>query len=303
MIASGSYPQDRDGMMAGHDVYKQVAEYLSSRGIAVLRVDDRGVGGSNGVYEKATTADFADDVIAAIKYLRTRPEIDTARIGAIGHSEGGASVSIAAAKCKDIKFIITMAGLMTDGLSSVIQQNKDIVETSPIPERDKRRYDDINLRMFNTVYKYADADSATLAKHLSDVYDEWKKQDDANNKRDGIDPNQDHFRFPIYMYTMQATSPWYRFFIRYNPADYLSKVTVPVLALNGTRDVMVNCEQNLNNVKRYLKHNKDVTTVALPNLNHLFLPCEKGTQDEYRSITAPVSQEALEIIAEWTLKR
>lgn len=298
VIASGSYPQDRDGTMAGHKIYKEMAEYLSSEGIAVLRVDDRGVGGSGGDYSKATTYDFSDDVIAAVEYLKGRPDIAGKRIGVLGHSEGAASCSIAASRCHDIRFLVSVAGLMTDGLSSVIQQNRDIVaSTDGLPEFYKKRYDEINGLMFNTAFRYADADSATLSSELFRVYDEWKVKDDENVKKEGIE--FDHFRFPIYMYAMQATTPWYRFFIRYNPGDYLRHVKIPVLAVNGTEDVMVNCEQNLGNVKKYLSHNRHVTTVALPGLNHLMLPCTKGTPDEYAKIKAPVSPEALNIISDW----
>lgn len=298
VIVSGSYPQDRDGTMAGHKVYKEIAEYLSDRGIAVLRVDDRGVGGSNGDYSTSTTYDFSDDVIAAVEYLRSRKDIDRRKIGVLGHSEGGASCSIAASRCRDIKFMISAAGLMTDGLTSVIQQNKDIVaNTDGISDFDRERYDEINGIMFNTAYRYADADSASLVSEIYKAYDDWKKKDDVRVREAGIE--FDHFRFPVYMYALQAASPWYRFFIRYNPEDYLSKVRIPVLAVNGTRDVMVNCRQNLGNVKKYLSHNRKVTTVELPGLNHLLLPCEKGTPDEYAKIKAPVSTEALDIIYRW----
>lgn len=298
LIVSGSYPQDRDGTMAGHKIYKEIAEYLSARGVAVLRVDDRGVGGSGGDYSLATTYDFSDDVIAAVEYLKGRPDIARRRIGVLGHSEGAASCSIAASRCRDIRFFVSVAGLMTDGLSSVIQQNHDIVaNTDGLPDSYKRRYDEINGLMFNTAYEYADADSAVLSAELFRVYDEWKEKDDENVRKEGVE--SDHFRFPIYMYAMQATTPWYRFFIRYNPGDYLSDVKIPVLAVNGTKDVMVNCSQNLGNVRKYLAHNRHVTTIAIPGLNHLMLPCEKGTPDEYAEIKAPVSAEALSAISEW----
>lgn len=297
VIMSGTNPQDRDGTMVGHKVFKEIADCLTANGMAVLRIDDRGVGQSNGDYSKATTADFAEDCIAAVNYLKSRKDINKKKIGALGHSEGGASISIAASRCKDIRFLISLAGLMTDGLSSVIQQNHDIVHTSPIPEYDMKRYDEINDIMFHLVYNHADADSASLAKMLWDAYNEWKVKDDAYFKT--LNVEFDHFRFPIYMYTMQATSPWYRFFIRYNPATYLSKVNVPVLAVNGTKDVMVNCEQNLSNVKKYLAHNNDVTTIAIKDVNHLLLPCEKGTQDEYASIKDPVSRELLDAVVKW----
>lgn len=298
VIASGTYPQDRDGTMAGHKIFKQMAEYLSERGIAVLRVDDRGVGESNGVYSEATTEDFADDVIAGVEYLKSRHDVDRKRLGVLGHSEGGASCSIAASKCRDIKFLISVAGLMTDGLSSVIQQNQDIVaSTKGISDFDRQRYDEINDIMFRTAYEYADADSTVLSDKLYEEYDKWKAMDDSRVKEAGIE--YDHFRYSIYMFAQQATTPWYRFFIRYDPAKYLSKVKVPVLAINGTKDVMVNCRQNLDNVKTYLKHNRHVTTAAIPGVNHLLLPCETGTQDEYAKITAPVSADAMDVIYNW----
>ena len=297
VIMSGTNPQDRDGTMAGHKVFKEIADYLTAHGMAVLRMDDRGVGETNGNYAEATTADFADDCLAAVAYLKSRTDINKKKIGAIGHSEGGAVISIAASKSKDIHYLISLAGLMTDGLSSLIKQNYDIVHTSPIPEHDMKRYDEINDIMFHKVYDHAEADSATLAKILWDAYNEWKVKDDAYFKT--LNVEFDHFRFPIYMYTMQATTPWYRFFIRYNPVDYLCNVKVPVLAINGTKDIMVNCEQNLSNVKRYLAHNKNVTTISINNVNHLLLPCKKGTQEEYKEIKDPVSEEALKTIVNW----
>ena len=172
-----------------------------------------------------------------------------------------------------------------------------MANTEGLPESYKKRYDEINGLMFNTAYEYADADSAVLSAELFRVYDEWKVKDDEKIRKEGVE--YDHFRFPIYMYAMQATTPWYRFFIRYNPGDYLSDVKIPVLAINGTKDVMVNCRQNLGNVRKYLAHNSHVTTIALPGLNHLMLPCEKGTPDEYAKIKAPVSAEALDAISGW----
>ena len=299
-LMSGTYPQDRDCTMAGHKLFLELADYLSSRGIAVLRTDDRGVGGSTGNYQSATTADFAADALAAVSYLKTVPGIDPRRIGLIGHSEGGASISIAASQSADVAFIISLAGLMTDGLTSVIQQNKDIVAASPISDEDKARYNDINQLMFRTVYDHADCD--TLSGLLWQTYNVWKAKDDELFKQ--RHPGEfDHFRFGIYMYAQTAASPWYRFFIRYNPADYLSRVHVPVLAINGDKDIMVNCEQNLSNVRRYLQHNPDVTTHVVHGINHLLLPCERGTQDEYPAITAPTSPEVLQTVYEWILQR
>ena len=300
VIASGSYPQDRDGTMAGHKIYKEFADCLGKHGIAVLRVDDRGVGESDGIYEEATTADFARDVMEAVEYLKSRKDIRKNRIGVLGHSEGGASCSIAASECRDIKFLISVAGLMTDGLSSVIRQNQDIVASTPgITDLNRQRFNEINGIMFRTAYEYADSDSTVLSGKLFEAYENWKAKDDARMRELGIRPEDDHFRYPVYMFAIQATSPWYRFFIRYEPGRYLSRVRIPVLAINGTKDVMVNCSQNLGNVRKYLAHNRRVTTVAIPDVNHLMLPCETGMPDEYAKISAPVSAEALETVCDW----
>jgi uncharacterized protein len=297
IIVSGTGPQDRDGTMAGHKMFAVLADYLSKRGIAVLRVDDRGVGQTTGNYETSTTADFASDVLTSIDYLKTRKDIDIQKIGLIGHSEGGAVISIAASQSKDIAFLVSIAGLATNGLDALLVQNEDIVASAPIPDRDKKRYNEINSLMFQTAYKYANSDS--MEQKLNETYNSWKQKDDEFVKSQHID--FDHFRFPIYSYVHQATGAWYRFFIQYDPAKYLSKVNVPILALNGDKDLMVACDLNLENWKKYgqLSGNKNITTVKLEGLNHLFLHCTTCTQQEYSSLKEDFSPEALKIISDW----
>lgn len=299
ILVSGTGKQDRDGTMAGHKMFADIASYLSSRGIAVLRTDDRGTGETNGVYETSTTADFAQDVISAIAYLKNRKDINKKEIGLIGHSEGGAVISIVAAQSKDVAFMISLAGLATKGLSSLIRQNEDLVKAADIPDYDKKRYNEINGLMFQTAYQYASSDS--MEQKLNETYEKWKIKDDAYYKGLNI-KGYDHFRFPIYSYVRQAIGTWYRFFIRYNPEDYLAKVTIPVLALNGEKDIMVAADQNLRNFKNYLIHNKDVTTMVLPGLNHLFLSCKTGKQEEYRTLEGHFSEEALQIMYHWIKK-
>ena len=287
VLMSGTGPQDRDCTMAGHRLFRDISDFLAARGIAVLRTDDRGVGQSTGNYSLATTADFAADALAAVSYLKSRADIDPRNIGLVGHSEGGASISIATAQSDDVAFMVSLCGLMTAGLPSVIQQNRDIIAATPLPEADKRCYDDINERMFRTAFQYADSDS--LEAELQRAYDTWR-----------ADTTNQHIRFSIYMYTMTATSPWYRFFIRYNPADYLSKVHVPVLLVNGGKDVMVNAAQNTDSALRCLSHNRDVTVRLFPDLNHLLLPCKLGTQEEYRQLAdVNTSQEVLQLLDMW----
>jgi pimeloyl-ACP methyl ester carboxylesterase len=298
ILVSGTGKQDRDGTMGqGYKMFFIIAEYLSTHGIAVLRVDDRGVGETNGVYEGSTTGDFAEDVLASISFLKSRKEIDSEKIGLIGHSEGGAVISIAAAQSKDVAFIVSIAGLSMNGLDALIRQNADIVAAANIPDYDKKRSNEINELMFKTVYDNVDSDS--LGVILNETYNSWKKKDDEYFKT--LNKEFDHFRFPIYSYVNQAQSAWYRFFIKYDPADYLSKINLPILALNGEQDLMVACKDNLYNWVRYSNTggNYDVKIVVLPGLNHLFQ--QPGTDSLHQSPLPDkrFSPVALKIISDW----
>lgn len=298
IFVSGTGKQDRDGTMGkDYKMFLTIADYLSHQGIATLRIDDRGTGETTGIYEESTTGDFAEDILAAIQFLKTRKEIDPSKIGLIGHSEGGASASIAAAKSKDVAFIVSIAGLAMNGLDALIMQNADIVAAANIPDHDKKRSNEINELMFRTVYDNVDSDS--LGVILNQTYNSWKKKDDEFFKT--LNKEFDHFRFPVYSYVNQAQSAWYRFFIKYDPADYLSKIHIPILALNGDKDLMVACKENLYNWVKYsnMGGNYDVKIVVLPGLNHLFQELRAETQGQPPQHEKRFSPVALKIISEW----
>jgi hypothetical protein len=297
VMVSGTGPQDRNGTMAGYPFFKQIATFLVGKGYAVLLMDDRGVGKSTGNYASATTADFANDALAAVKYLRTQSQINREKIGLIGHSEGGAASAIAAAQSTDVKFIVSLAGLASNGFASLVQQNEDLVNHSPLTVTDKNRANAINRLMFETALKYADAPD--MADRLNETYNKWKKVDDSLFKLSGV--AFDHFRFPIYSYVKQATGKWYRYFIKYDAQEVMKKIKVPVLALNGDKDLMVNPTVNLANWKNYIAAggNKNVTTQLFPNVNHLMQHCETCKPDEYAKIKSGVSAAVLNTILSW----
>lgn len=299
VILSGTGQQDRNGTMGGHTMFADLADFLSSRGVAVLRADDRGVGGSTGTYDQATTEDFGDDALSAVRLLRQRTDIDTARIGLIGHSEGGAAMAIAAAKSSDVKFLISLSGLCDTGLHSLLEQNAAVTRSYPLPDYDVRRYDAINDLMFHVVHKHAQSDS--LEQKMWEAYDAWHRADSIYFST--LDVEFDHFRYPIYMYVMQATTPWYRFFVRYDPARYLSKIRVPVLALNGDRDVWVNADTNLHNWCTLLPQGADVETVRLPGLNHLLLPCQTGAPGEVIPAEVKMPDEVFDALLSWLQRK
>jgi alpha/beta superfamily hydrolase len=301
VIVSGTGPQDEDGTMAGHKIFKQIADSLTQHGIAVLRTNDRGVGKTTGNYATSTTADFADDALAAVAYLKTRKEINQQKIGLLGHSEGGAVIAIAASKSADVHFLVSIAGLAMSGYDALVKQNEDIVASATLPDYDRKRYNEINGLMFKTALAYAD--SANMEEKLNETYEKWRVKDSAYFKT--LNVEFDHFRFPIYSYVRSATGPWYRYFVKYNAEEVMSKIKVPVLALNGDKDVMVAYKENLENWRTYPAKggNDKVTTMVIPGVNHLFLPCKTCDQGEYANIKEGFSDVALAKILDWLKQR
>ncbi len=121
---TGSGPEDRDEYIGleGYRPFRQLADSLGRRGIAVLRMDDRGTGASTGKFKGATTADFAEDIRAGLAYLRTRPEIDSTRLGLIGHSEGALIAPLVAVKEPALRGIVLLAGIARPGLGTLQYQ-------------------------------------------------------------------------------------------------------------------------------------------------------------------------------------
>jgi alpha-beta hydrolase superfamily lysophospholipase len=124
---SGSGPQDRDEKLTvvrGYRLFRQVSDTLSRRGIAVLRLDDRGTGESGGRFAGSTTADFSDDVVDALAWLRHQPGIDTTRLALLGHSEGGVIAPMVALREPTVAALVLMAGPAWDGRRVLIFQNE-----------------------------------------------------------------------------------------------------------------------------------------------------------------------------------
>lgn len=296
VLLSGTGKQDRDGAMAGHKMFKVLADSLAATGIAVLRTDDRGTGETNGVYETATTKDFADDALAAISFLQLQPGVTLT--GLIGHSEGGAAAIIAAAESKKVAFMITLAGLATTGIQALKLQNNAIIDAAPIPDYDKHRHRTITTLMFDTAYRYAY--TPELAPRLRATYNAWKHADDSAYAKDK--PGEaDHMRFFLESYVRQATGPWYQYHLRFDPVPFLQQIKVPFLALNGDKDIMVPYKENLATIETTLKEsgNKQVTVKVLPGLNHLFLHCNSCTNSELPQLKGDFAPEAWAVIRQW----
>ena len=284
LLITGSGPQDRDETLMGHKPFLILSDYLTRHGIAVLRADDRGTGKSTGVFAKATTADFATDVEAGIAYLKTRSEVDPHKIGLIGHSEGGVIAPMVAARNKDVDFIVMMAGTGVPGDEVIGAQVEAIlVASGKSPEEAAKRA--TQQREINKLVE-TETDPAKLEKELK------AKLADVPEAQVGMEISQ-------------ITSPWFRYFLTYDPATALRKVTCPVLVLNGSLDKQVLPDQNLPAIRKALEQsgNKHFEIDELQGLNHLFQTAKTGSPMEYAQIEETMSPVALDKIATWIAKQ
>ncbi len=298
LLITGSGPQDRNETIYGHYPFMVLADYLTRQGIAVLRVDDRGVGESTGDFSRATSEDFASDVLAGIGYLKTRKEINTEQIGLIGHSEGGLIAPMVTVKSPDVAFIVLMAGPGLTGEEILYLQGALISRAMGISEEDITKGLQFNEKIFSVIKEEKDKKNAE--KRLRQMFmEDWEKMSDEEKEQIG-DPE-------VYLNAQLQSllSPWLKFFLTYDPRPTLSKVKCPVLAINGEKDLQVPPKENLSAIEAALVagDNKNFTIKEIPNLNHLFQTTQTGLPSEYAKIEETISPVALKIVGDWILEQ
>jgi uncharacterized protein len=296
VLISGTGPQDRDEFIMGHRPFAVLADYLTRRGIAVLRCDERGVGKSTGKFPTSTTADFAEDIRAELAWLRTRPEIDKARIGLIGHSEGGIIAPMIAAQDKNMAFIVMMAGVGVPMKELGLRQMLDMAKLSGANERQLARMKSLFDTMLALMTEELDA--AAMEKRLRDKVAQLERDLTPEERAKAGDSNAG-----VQQILRKVRDPQQRWLMRYDPTPALRAVRCPVLALNGKKDVQVAWRENLEAIKRATREggNRQVKTMALPHLNHLFQTCQTGALKEYGTIEETIKPQVLKVIADWVL--
>jgi alpha/beta superfamily hydrolase len=295
IMITGSGAQNRNEELMGHKPFLVIADYLSRNGIAVLRYDDRGVGGSQGNYSEATTADLATDAEAAFDFLKTNPKINQKEIGLMGHSEGGLIAPIVASTNNDIGFIVSLAGPGVTGQQIIMRQSQDIGRLSGEKENQIKETTETNKKLYAILRKEKDNKTAEI-KILS-LYKEILEKKKTSKEDTEKEVNRLKMTFGSNTYT------WFRYFITTDPSTFWKKVECPVLALDGDKDLQVSAKENLPAIEKALKSsgNKSVKTVKLPELNHLFQHCKTGLPAEYGTIEETFSPGALKIISDWIL--
>ncbi|RXA20003.1 alpha/beta hydrolase [Methanosarcina sp. MSH10X1] len=297
ILITGSGSQNRDEEILGHRPFLVLSDYLTRQGIAVLRVDDRGVGGSTGDSLQATTEDFAGDVLAGIEYLKSRKEIDPARIGLIGHSEGGIIAPIVAVQSPDVAFIVMMAGTGLTGEEIIYLQSGLINRAEGADNETIARNEALTGKIFSIVKQeqnntVAEEEIRKLLKaEMANMSEEEKKL--SGYSETNLDAQIE-----------AILTPWMRFFLTYDPRPTLMEVKCPVLAINGEKDLQVPPEENLRAIEDALKAggNKNYTVKEMPGLNHLFQTAQTGSPTEYAKIEETISPAALEFIGNWILE-
>jgi pimeloyl-ACP methyl ester carboxylesterase len=302
VLLSGSGAQNRDSEILGFRPFKLIAEHLSRTGIAVLRYDDRGVGGSSGSIAESTTDDFSGDALAAVRLLAARPDVQASRVGLVGHSEGALTAAIAASKSRDVAFIVWLAGSGVRGDEVLRQQAHDLARAAGADSETLGRILAAHKRLLQSVQEGGTPDeitaiTRTLARAQMETLPEAQRKAIPN-----IDTAVEAM-LPAQVAAMR--SRWFRSFIFFDPATALEKVTCPALVIFGDRDMQVPPALNRPPVEAALARagNRQVTSKVYPEANHLFQAAKTGHPSEYASLPKAFVPGLLDDIAAWIAAR
>ena len=284
VLLTGSGAQDRNETILDHQPFAVLADYLTRRGIAVLRFDDRGVGQSGGTQTGLISADYATDAQAALAWLRAQPGIRRNQVGLLGHSEGGTAAIGAAGQPSGPDFLVLLAGPAVPGDELIVQQSLALARLQTTDAAQLAAVEQQQRAMTRIIQ--ATPDNAQARRQLLALYNPTGNTQAAAQ----LEPQ-----------LAAAVSPFYRALLADRPAQTLAQVRCPVLALGGSRDVQVPAKLNLPATAAALKANgnRDVTVRELPGLNHLFQTATTGSPAEYGTIEETIAPAALQAVGDW----
>ena len=296
VLVTGSGPQDRNEELLGHKPFLVLADFLTRSGFAVLRYDDRGTGKSTGDFGKATTLDFAADASAALDFARRHREVDTSRMGIIGHSEGGLIAPMVASSRKDVAFLVLLAGPGVPGEQILLAQAELIGKAEGNDAKSLEASQNVSKEIYTVLRKNSDNEKA--AAKIRDLMKSFDKKMAGDTSYHPLP------EAALNAQIKSITSPWFRCFLTLDPQQYLTKVTCPLLAVNGSLDLQVPAKENLQAIEKALIFggNSRYTVEELQGLNHLFQTATTGSPTEYGKIEETMSPVALELIGTWLTK-
>lgn len=279
VLVSGSGQQNRDEELMNHRPFWVIADYCARHGVAVLRYDDRGMGGSTGEVENATSLDFSYDAEAAFDFLCKQNHIDAKRVGILGHSEGGIINFMVAARRPEVAFLVSLAGPAVNGIELLKEQQAAILRATDMTEEYVEFNRNTNAQLFDIIEASSNREEADSL--MRQLVKGWGYNEELTDQT-----------------VSQMTMPWMYFFLKYDPTEAIVKTTCPALLLNGSKDLQVIASQNLLGYERIISEygKTNLTLRELPDLNHLFQHCETGSPNEYFEIEETISPEVLEMI-------
>ena len=280
LMVTGSGAQNRDEEVFDHKLFLVIADYLAKNGIASLRYDDRGFASSTGNID-GTTADNLTDAQAGIEYLRSLKQFG--KVGIIGHSEGGTIAFMLGAK-HSVDFLISLAGAAARGVDLLVGQNKAILPLQGIPQEIANDY-------------------ANVLKEIFEDRIQGNKIDNPSQYVASICENH-KINLPLQLMTnlekcISFGGQWIDYFLAYDPTTAIRQITCPVMALNGTLDMQVLCQDNIPLIKQHLPENKQHLIKEYEALNHFFQHCTPATALNYGQIEETISTEVLSDLVTW----
>ena len=296
ILITGSGPQNRDEFIMGHKPFLLIADTLTREGWAVLRYDDRGVGGSTGQFMNATLDDFVADAVAAVRFLRKRNDINPQIIGFIGHSEGAEVAVRATVKERaPVSFIVMLSGPTVRGRDVLLLQDERLLIAAGVDENTARSYRALFERVVDLVLNQnlePDARMKAIEKELRDYADTLSE---IQRKALGLD--EAGIRRQIEIVQM----PWFRRFLNEDPRPLLAKLTIPLLAIYGEKDLQVLPDQNIPPLIQALEKAglSDYAIFKFKGLNHLLQPARTGLPAEYGQIETTIAPEVLDALRIW----
>ena len=300
LLLTGSGQQNRDEEIFGHKPFAVIADDLTRKGYLVLRVDDRGVGQTTGEVKTTTTRDFAGDALVSLDYLKSLPEVDKSKLGLLGHSEGGMIAQMVAAQRNDIAFVVLLAAPGEKVIDLMTDQNRAVLQSAGVPATSIEPYLALYRPLALTITTAATEEAINTA--ALQLINNWlaKTPKEIVLATTGIRYEASKQAF-LNEFKKTVNTPWFRYFLRYNPDEYVRKIKAKVLAINGGSDIQVIAKPNLSALKTSLQKSKskNFTVVELPGLNHLFQHCTKCTIAEYGELEETIAPEALETIGNW----
>lgn len=283
VMATGSGPQNRDEEIFEHRPFAVIADYLARNGIASLRYDDRGTAKSGGNYATATIDTFKEDLASAFRFAKSFQMF--AKAGILGHSEGGTLAILTAAESKP-DFIVSLAGMAVPAKQTLIEQNVRSLDKSGITGRQK----EASVELLNVMF-----DSIAEQHRLGVVEPIDIDRICKEHELDVPAPVLQSVRS-----SNAARNGYFNSLVSLDPTAALRKIKCPVLAINGTKDVQVNADANLqafaNNVKR-----ADIK--RMDGLNHLLQHATTGEISEYGEIRETMAPEVLELITRFITRQ